>query len=152
MHSTLETQIVVRPNASASRESVLKLLVCIGGLTFVIAYAFLRMGAWLVLPFAGLEFVLVVLAFVLVMRHSGDYEMISVGENHVEVERCELGRVSRLEFQRYWTRVTLRNGEDGKTSLMIGSHNKEVEFGRLMMNDAQRAEMVKRIKQALITK
>lgn len=152
MLSAWDTQIVTKPNASASSESVLRLLVCLGVLTFIIALAFLRMGAWLVLPFAGLEFVLLILAFVVVMRHSGNYEMISISENQVEIERCELGKVSTFQFQRYWTRATLREGENGKTSLMIGSHNKEVEFGRNTMTDAQRADMVKRIRQALIMK
>lgn len=149
MPSFGDMQIVIRPNASASKESVLKLLVCLGLLSIAIAMFFLRQGAWLVLPFAGLEFLCVVVAFMMVMRHSGDYELISITEEFVEVERCHLGKLEHAKFQRYWTRVTLRENQSGKCSLWIGSHNKEVEFGRVFMTDLQKSEMARRLRQSL---
>lgn len=150
MLSIWDTQCVARPNASASTESVMKLLLALLMCAGVIAVAFVHAGAWMVLPFAGLELLLVVLAFVVVMRHSGDYEKITIAADHVEIEQCVLGQVKHVQFQRYWTRVTLREGENGKTSLWIGSHNKEVEFGRDTMSNMQREELVSHLKRALV--
>ena len=150
MLSICETQCVTRPNASASSESVLKLLLSLGVFSGLIAIAFLHIGAWMVLPFAGLELVLVVLAFVVVLRHSGDYEKITFVEDQVEIEQSVLGKIKHVRFQRYWTRITLREGENGKTSLWIGSHNQEVEFGRDTMDDAQREALASHLKRTLL--
>lgn len=150
MLSICETQCVTRPNASASSESVLKLLLSLGVFSGLIAMAFLHIGAWMVLPFAGLELVLVVLAFVVVLRHSGDYEKITFVEDQVEIEQSVLGKIKHVRFQRYWTRITLREGEKGKTSLWIGSHNQEVEFGRDTMDDAQREALASHLKRTLL--
>lgn len=150
MLSICETQCVTRPNASASSESVLKLLLSLGVFSGLIAMAFLHIGAWMVLPFAGLELVLVVLAFVVVLRHSGDYEKITFVEDQVEIEQSVLGKIKHVRFQRYWTRITLREGENGRTSLWIGSHNQEVEFGRETMDDAQREALASHLKRTLL--
>ena len=150
MLSIYETQCIAKPNASASAESVSRLLLGLGILTVLIALAFMHIGAWMVLPFAGLELVLVVLAFVWVLKHSDDYEKITIVEDHVEIEQSVLGKIKHVRFQRYWTRITLRESENGKTSLWIGSRNQEVEFGRDTMNNAQRAELVSHLKRTLL--
>ncbi|WP_178055125.1 DUF2244 domain-containing protein [Methylophilus methylotrophus] len=150
MLSICETQCITKPNASASTESVLKLLLSLVVLSGLIAMGFFHIGAWMVLPFAGLELVLVVLAFVVVLRHRGDYEKITFVENHVEIEQSVLGKIKLARFQCYWTRVTLREGEDGKTSLWIGSHNEEVEFGRDTMDNVQREQVASHLKRMLL--
>jgi uncharacterized membrane protein len=150
MLSICETQCITKPNASASTESVLKLLLSLVVLSGLIAMGFFHIGAWMVLPFAGLELVLVVLAFVVVLRHRGDYEKITFVENHVEIEQSVLGKIKLARFQCYWTRVTLREGEDGKTSLWIGSRNEEVEFGRDTMDNVQREQVASHLKRMLL--
>ena len=150
MLSICETQCITKPNASASTESVLKLLLSLVLFSGLIAIAFFHIGAWMVLPFAGLELVLVVLAFVMVLRHKGDYEKITFVENHIEIEQSVLGKIKHARFQCYWTRITLREGENGKTSLWIGSHNQEVEFGRDTMDNEQREQVASHLKRMLL--
>lgn len=150
MLSICETQCITKPNASASTESVLKLLLSLVVLSGLIAMGFFHIGAWMVLPFAGLELVLVVLAFVVVLRHRGDYEKITFVENHIEIEQSVLGKIKLARFQCYWTRVTLREGENGKTSLWIGSRNEEVEFGRDTMDNVQREQVASHLKRMLL--
>lgn len=149
MLSVCETHCITKPNASASTESVLKLLLGIILLSSLIALGFLHKGAWMVFPFAGLEMVVLILAFVMVLRHRGDYEKITFVENHLEIEQRVLGNISHVRFQCYWTRVMLREDESGKTSLWIGSHNQEVEFGRDTMDRAQREQVASHLKRLL---
>lgn len=52
------TQIILRPNCSASWQSNRRILACVIALNSVFASGFLAMGAWLVLPFMGLEVLL----------------------------------------------------------------------------------------------
>ena len=53
---------------------------------------FAVLGAWLILPFAGLEMLVLYLAFRYIDRHAGDYERIAIDGDRVEVELCEAGR------------------------------------------------------------
>src|ERR1700675_2128798 len=80
--------------SSTGRAIVLGSLVL---LSFAISLAFACVGAWLVLPFAGVEMVVLFLAFRYVERHSGDFESIAVKGDSVLVEKWQLGQVSRYE-------------------------------------------------------
>src|SRR5215510_10552574 len=72
-----------------------------------IAGAFAALGAWLILPFAGLEMLVLFLAFSYVDRHAGDYELIAIDGDRVEVESFEGGRHQRHEFNRQWARLVV---------------------------------------------
>jgi uncharacterized membrane protein len=146
MLSVLNTKVVVRPNASLSVEGGLKLIVGLMIFSLAVAVAFAMSGAWMVLPFAGLELLGLVVAFVLVHRHANDYEMITISDADVEVEQCLLGQVVKHRFQRYWIKVSLREESVGKVKLVIGSHGKEVEFGRTMINNEQRVALLHELK------
>lgn len=149
MLSICETHCITKPNASASIEGVLKLLIGIVLLSGLIALGFLHIGAWMVFPFAGLELVILILAFLMVLRHRGDYEKITFVEDQLEIEQSVLGKISHVRFQCYWTRVMLREDDSGRTSLWIGSHNQEVEFGRDTMDSAQREQVASHLKRLL---
>lgn len=149
----LGNKIILRPNRSLSKEGELKLLavmmLCIG----IIALAFVNIGAWLVLPFAGLEFLAFLYAFYVVNAHAGDYESISIDDENVWVEKKSHKELVSVSFNRYWAKVTLRDVGGGsaltaKTALFIGSHGKEVEFGSLVDED-QRKLLARQIRQKI---
>lgn len=146
MLSVLNAKVIVRPNASLSDEGVAKLIVGLMVFSLMVALGFAMAGAWMVLPFAGLELLALVVAFVIVLRHAGDYEMITIEGDAVEVEQCRLGQIVKHRFQRYWVRVSLREESNGKVSLVIGSHDKEVEFGQTMISNEQRAQLLRELK------
>ena len=66
--------------------------------TLGIAAAFAALGAWLILPFAGIEIVGLGIAFALNGRHAADYERIQLGEGRLMVEVCESDSIRRHEF------------------------------------------------------
>ena len=110
-----------------------------------IACAFAALGAWLILPFAGLEMLVLFLAFRYVDCHAADYERVAIDGDRVEVERHEGGRTQRFELNRYWARVVASgNGE----RLALRSHGRELEIGHFM-NDAQRLELARALKTRL---
>lgn len=141
-----ETQITVRPNNSLSPLNSLKLLVALASLALVIALGFMHIGAWLVLPFAGLELVAFASAFYYLRLHAGDFETITILDDLVVIEQHVYRKSIKTEFQRYWARVSLRQQADGVSGLFIGSHGKEVEFGRGYINEQQRISLAKQLR------
>lgn len=145
------TVIVAKPNNSLSLQGFLWLFASILLITATVAIGVSIAGAWLVLPFAGIEVMAFAYAFHHVIVHYGDFERVSLVGNEVVVEKCNDKNSEKFTFERYWAKVTLRNNEDGDCSIFIGSHGKEVEFGSRYMDQDQRITVAKQLKQQLKT-
>ena len=104
-----------------------------------IATGFALLGAWLILPFAGLEMLVLWLAFRYVDRRAGDYERIAIAGDRVEIEFCEAGRRRSHELNRCWAQVV-----DGGGRLALRSHGREFEIGRYL-DDEQRLALGREI-------
>jgi uncharacterized membrane protein len=129
--------ITVKPNCSLSPRQKIWVFLAVAIFPICVSTVFALLGAWLVLPFAGLELLALAFAFYLVHCHSGDYENITIAGGNLAIERREYKNTSRVVFQCYWARVILRDGPGGEQRLWLRSHGKEVEFGRNMSNDAR---------------
>jgi uncharacterized membrane protein len=149
MLSVLDYKIIARPNNSLSSEGALKLLAILGVVALIVAIGFTRIGAWLVLPFAGLELLAFALAFYHIRVHAADFESITINGDEVLVEKKSSRHLSSAVFQRYWTQVSMKESPSGKNALMIGSHGKEVEFGKHFIDDEQRIALVRELKKKL---
>jgi uncharacterized membrane protein len=102
-------------------------------------------GAWLILPFAGLEMAVLYLAFRYIDRHAADYERVAIIDDRLDVEVVNAGRMSRFEFNRCWAQVVC--AEDG-SRLALRSHGFELEIGR-HMNHEQRLEAARALRLGL---
>ncbi len=115
------------------------------GLIFVvsvgIACAFAAFGAWLILPFAGLEMGVLYWAFQAVERRAKDFELIAIDSDSIRVEICETGRARTHEMSRHWAQVVVSC--DG-ARVALRSHGREVEIGR-HLNDDQRLSLAREI-------
>jgi uncharacterized membrane protein len=142
-------RLVARRNnslSSAGRNLVLGSLFVI---SFLVSLGFALQGAWMILPFAGLEMLAVYLAFRCLERHAGDFESLSIQGDRVLIERRERGRVSRHEFNRYWAQVVLQPARFGQQAVLaVRSHGRQVEFGR-HLTEEQRWEAVRAIRDEL---
>ena len=140
--------IIARPNCSLSPASRLLFLCFIASVTFGIALTFAWLGAWLVLPFAGLEIGVLVWAFRHVARHAQDYEKITIQGDCLTVECRSVERVTRHEFNRCWARVMLEPAAHGECRIALRSHGRQVELGRYL-NSAQRQALAKELRMQL---
>lgn len=141
-----DNQITVSANNSLSPLNTLQLLVVLGLLAFVVALSFVHIGAWLVLPFAGLEILAFGFAFYYLNLRIHDVEMITIVDDKLVIEVKGYQKNVRTEFNRYWAQVSLRRQQNGANALFIGSHGREVEFGRGFINEEQRASIAKELK------
>lgn len=149
VEETTGTTFVARRNNSLSPGGGKFVLGSLVVLVLAIALGFAFRGAWLVFPFAGLEVLVVWLAFRHMERHAGDYECMSFSGDRIVVERGQRGRVRKHEFNRHWAQVEYRQPrgtESGK--LVLRSHGVDVEFG-IYLTDEQRADVARRLKEHL---
>ena len=136
-----EYVITAKRNCSLSSTGRLLFLLLMGVVSFGIASGFAMLGAWLVLPFAGLEMLLLSWAFYHIGCHAGDYERIRIQGDKLMVEWLDYKRENRAEFNRYWAQVKLHCNPAGEQCrVMLRSHGRELEIGR-HMNDAQRIQL-----------
>jgi len=140
-----ECSLVARRNNSLSSSGRFLVFVFVFAVSIGIAVAFAMLGAWLILPFAGLEMLGLFLAFREIGRHAGDYERIAIEHDRVRVEWREMGQLRDHELVRYW--VQLVASRDGRR-LALRFHGRELVIGR-HRNDEQRLVLVKDLARAL---
>jgi uncharacterized membrane protein len=125
-----------------SPASLAKVFAALAALVLAIGAGFAAAGAWLVLPFAGLEVLLLGAAFVLHARHAADYERIELQSGRLEVEVTEADRVARYQLQN--ARVSMEEGR-----VVLRDEKEAIEIGRHIGAEA-RAELVAELEKALI--
>lgn len=134
---SVDFSITAKPNCSLTPHQRLGIFSAIASFSLIVAIGFTLAGAWLVFPFAGLELLVLGVAFYIVHCHSGDYESITIAGDDLAVEKRIYKNISRVVFHRYWARVILCETPSGDRRLWLRSHGKEVEFGRYLNNDAR---------------
>lgn len=149
-HEAASASLAIRPNRSLSVAGVTVLFVALSALALTVGIGFALAGAWMVLPFAALEVLIVGLLCRWFYRHIDDCELVVVERDRVKVVKRSGTRVSRDEFPRYWVRVISERERDkpGLTRLRLGSHGRFVTLAE-GVNGADR-ETVARELQALL--
>lgn len=147
MLSIVDSKVTAKPNASLEPQGAMKLILALFFVSMLVCLVFFKLGAWLVLPFAGLELLALAYAFYSVLIRVHDYESIAIKDDVVEVVQCICGEMKVTSFQRYWTRIQLRDvAGTGRQGLFIGSHGVELEFAKTFIDDAQRADLSRQLK------
>jgi uncharacterized membrane protein len=115
--------------------------------TLGIGIGFAIAGAWLILPFAGIEVALLAIAFLVNGRHAGDYERIERSDEQLSVEVSSAGRTERYELCVQATRVRLaREGQAAR--VWLSSNGRDFEVGRHLQAPGRTelaAELAKRM-------
>jgi uncharacterized membrane protein len=145
-----ELRVAVWPHRALPDRAMWWLIGVFGAVSAAIAMGFAAFGAWPVLPFAGLEVLILALALVYYRRRTRDGERIVIRGDRVEVTCVRHASESRQDFQRYWTRVHLERDKRGwyRSRLTLGSHGRHLEIGA-MLNDEERLALYYRLKAAI---
>ncbi len=120
-----------------------KVFAALALLVLAIGAGFAAAGAWLVLPFAGLEVLLLGVAFVLYGRHAADYERIELDSGRLTVEVAEAERLARYQLDARAARVCVE-----KDRVVLRGAKEELELGRHLDAEARlelAAELEKRL-------
>ena len=111
-------------------------------LVLAIGAGFAALGAWLVLPFAGLEVLLLATAYLLYARRAADYEKIELDSGRLTVEIAQGARTARYELED--ARVAVEEGR-----VVVRDAREKVEIGRHLGPEA-RAEFAAELQTKLI--
>ncbi len=99
--------------------------------SLVVAVGFAAHGAWLILPFAGLEAMALYLAFNWVVRHADDAEQLVIHGDAVMLAVREEAHTRHYAFNRVWARLVVQRRER-EVRLALCSGSNEVEIGRYL--------------------
>jgi len=142
-------RILIRPNRSLPPQEMLPLFIAVSAVLLTIGVGFALLGAWPVLPFAGLEIAVVGAVLRWMHRHQGDHEMVVITQDRVRVFRRCGRQEHEAEFNRHWARVseTPSAGVD-PLKVRIGSHGRFVEIGA-GLRDEDRRRLAREVRMAL---
>ena len=135
---TLKRNCSISPAGLAGVFAALALVVVTIGAGFAIA------GAWLVLPFAGLEVLLLACAYVAYARRAADYERIVLDSGRLTVEVGAAQHTERYEMEARRVRVCLE-----ARRVVVRGAREELELGRHLDADSRvvfAAELQKRLR------
>jgi uncharacterized membrane protein len=136
--------IVVKRNCSIAPAALWRVFGLIALVSISIGTGFAMAGAWLILPFAGLEIAALGLAFLLVGRHAGDYERIELDSGSLTVEIADADRTERYRMNPREARV----GVGSDTRVVLGDLERTLEIGRHLDAEARAgfgAELARRL-------
>ena len=144
---TGEKTIVLKPNGSLSRRQAWLLLGVCGLLMGLVAGFCAALGAWLVLPFSGLEWILLAFCLHLSIRQSQEREVITITGDLVRVEKGRDSPFETYKFQRAWVMLdwvqSPIRGRPSRVTLRL--HGKEVELGRFLV-ESERQDLARELK------
>jgi uncharacterized membrane protein len=134
MTEPLSKRIELVPHCSLTPRGATVFFGGLCGVSFAIAGAFTALGFWPILPFAGLEMLLLAWALHASLGRRHSREAIIVSEREVLVERRESGREARVLFSRHWSQVKLQRPVSRlhPSRLVIESHGRALEVGRFL--------------------
>lgn len=121
-----------------SPSGLLRQLALMTAVCLLIGIAFACFGAWLILPFAGLEMAALAAAFYRNGRHAGDFERIALSNGRLLLEVREADSTRRRELDRAGAR--LAEYESGlQYRLVLLAREEEIEIGRHLDAERRRA-------------
>jgi uncharacterized membrane protein len=128
---------VIRPNCSLSWRGMIWVFAGISGVALATAVGFAMLGAWLVLPFAGLELLALAIGFYHCARRGAEREVIAIQGDTISIERGRYRPHQRYEFSRAWAQVYLKKARPRSypSRLTIRSHGREVEIGAFLVEE-----------------
>jgi uncharacterized membrane protein len=122
--------LVLKRNCSISPAGLACVFAALALAVLAIGTGFAIAGAWLILPFAGLEVLMLAAAFVLQARHATDYERIELHDGRLQVEVASAERRAHYELDAGRVRVGMQG-----PSVVLQGPGGEFELGRHL--DAQ---------------
>ena len=142
---------ILHPHRSLGRKGFRILMGVVILANLVIAGIFLAHGAWPVVPFCGLDVLILWLAFGANYRSARLYERVRLTDTDLTVQRVAWKKPEKhWTFQPYWLRVSMDDPPRHESQVTLTSHGQSVVVGSFLSPD-ERAEFAKALNGALTT-
>ena len=125
---------LLTPHRSLNGKGFLIVMGVIAGLSFVCGLMFLLLGAWPVMPFLGLDVVLIYWAFCANYRAAAAYEEVTVTPSELHVRKVSAkGQVAEWSLNPVWVRLERETHEEfGLMRLLLVSHGRKLAVGSFL--------------------
>ena len=130
-------EFVLRRNCSLSPRALMGVFGSVAALSFAFGVGFAALGAWMVLPFAGVELLALTAAFLVYGAHATDGEKVRLSDGLVVVEVINGNAVQVHEFPAWQVRLIAEDGPGNLWSgrmatrrLYLACGNRRLEVGR----------------------
>jgi uncharacterized membrane protein len=135
-------RFILSPNCSLSWRWVKRLLVVLGLCMAAVSAYWVALGAWLVVPFTGLEFLVLGLGFYLCSVAGHTREVIEIDGEVLRVLRGYRHLEEVARFPRHWTRAALSRDPTGwySTRLVLSCHGHRCEVASRLV-EAEREDL-----------
>ncbi len=132
--------IVIAPNCSLSVRGAVLFFLSLCAPCFGIAGLLTLLGFWPVLPFAGLEMLLLGAALRISLARRHHRQTIVVSESDVAVQSTNGKLHSEVVFPRHWAQVKLRRSTSRlhPSRLVIESHGRQCAVGDFLTEEERR--------------
>lgn len=137
----MQQQIILIPNCSLTPRSAVLFFATLFIVSLTIALFFWSMGLWPVLPFWGLEMLLLGAALLLSLRRRRYRQELLLTESEISIITTSPAGEDRQRFSRHWARVSLRSPRTSlhPSRLVIESHGRTLEIGHFLTEEERRS-------------
>ncbi len=134
--SSTQTVFTVEPNRNLSWQQSKWLFLILSGCVGLVALYFASLGAWLVLPFTGLEILIIGGAIYAQSCCAHRREIIRVDHTQIEIRDQRKPEATKT-FPKAWSSIVQTRDGNGwyPSRLLIGSHGEFVEIGKNLIED-----------------
>ncbi len=140
---------VLRPSPPLSPRVLRNILIAVALINLGFAVFFVAHGAWPVMPFMGLDVVLLAWAFRASTRAAKREERVTLTSSKLSIERHVPRKPPRAwTFNPYWVRVEIDDPPDHFSQLTLWSHGKFLRIAQFMA-PSERAAFAGVLKSAL---
>jgi len=130
----------LRPSPPMTPSALKLVLALVATINLVFGSVLAWQGAWLVMPFMGLDVMLLAWAFRASLRASRRHERVLLTPRVLTVERHPpKGPPSEIAFNPYWVRVDMPDPPEPGSQLTLWSHGKGVRVGTFLAPDEKLA-------------
>jgi uncharacterized membrane protein len=141
---------VLKPHRSLPPRGFAVFMFVLAGLSFAVSLVFVLNGAWPVMPFFGVDVLLVFIAFRISYHRAKLREELRLTEESLTVERVGVkGERTRWQFQPSWLRLTFEEKDEHTNRLTLASHGRSLVVGSFL-GPAERRGVALGLKDALV--
>ncbi|MGC1506867.1 DUF2244 domain-containing protein [Ketobacter sp. MCCC 1A13808] len=125
------TVLLLTPNTSATRTQTLCFFGIVSGITLLIALVWGLMGAWMVMPFAGLEVLVLILVLRKVLKESRQMQVITIDRESIKVEEGKSHPEHSWQFDRVNSYIDLHESNVPADAIQMSlvDSQKNIELG-----------------------
>ena len=133
-------RIYSESNARLNQKSLFIGVLILSSVVVLISIIFALFGAWLILPFAGMEILLLATGAMIAGSHAHDADLLVISQKHVHLTKRRRSNRSVNSYVRHWTYASMEAGKTGHepSRLLLGSHGENQEIGEYLTESSKR--------------